>query len=77
MVHKLSGQIKTYYVDENYLEKASSPTSCVIYYKGKTGTGKRVDIEVKTGKYVLKINIRDKQGKAGYPSHIMCDFSYI
>lgn len=77
VVHKLSGQIKTYYVDENYLEKASSPTSCVIYYKGKTGTGKRIDIEVKTGKYVLKINIRDKQGKAGYPSHIMCDFSYI
>lgn len=77
VVHKLAGQIKTYYVDERYLEQASSPTSCTVYYKGKTGTGKRIDIEVKTGKYLLKLNIRDKQGKAGYPSHIMCDFSYL
>ena len=77
VVHKLPGQIKTYYVDEQYLEQASSPTSCTIFYKGKTGTGKRIDIEVKTGKYLLKLNIRDKQGKAGYPSHIMCDFTYL
>lgn len=77
VVHKLPGQIKTYYVDEQYLNQASAPTSCTVYYKGKTGTGKRVDIEIKTAKYLLKVNIRDKQGKAGYPSHIMCDFTYL
>lgn len=77
VVHRLTGQIKTYYVDEQYLEQASSPSSCTVYYKGKTGTGKRVDVEIKTGKYVLKVNIRDKQGKSGYPSHIMCDFKYL
>lgn len=77
VVHRLRGQIKTYYVDQQYLDLASSPSSCTVYYKGKTGTGKRIDIEIKTGKYLLKVNIRDKQGKAGYPSHIMCDFTYL
>lgn len=77
VVHRLRGQIKTYYVDEQYLKLASTPRSCKIFYKGKTGTGKRIDIEIKTGKYVLKVNIRDKQGKGGYPSHIMCDFTYV
>lgn len=77
VVHRLNGQIKTYYVDKQYLDQASSPKSCTVYYKGKTGTGKRIDIEIKTAKYLLKVNIRDKQGKAGYPSHIMCDFKYL
>jgi hypothetical protein len=58
------------------MEKAALPTSCTVYYGGKTGTGKRIDIEIETAKYILKLNIRDKQGSGGYPTHLMCDFTH-
>ena len=44
---------------------------------GKTGTGKRVDIEVRTQKYLFKVNMRDTQGTDGYPTRIMGDFTYL
>ncbi len=46
-----------------------------IYYGGKKGTGKRIDIEIYTKSLLFNINIRNKQGGI-YPSHIMCDFKY-
>ena len=46
-----------------------------IYYGGKTGTGKRIDIEMQSSKYKFKINIRDTQGTDGYPTRMMCDFT--
>ena len=48
-----------------------------IWAIGKTGTGKRIDMEIQTGKYILKLNIRDTQGADGYPTRMMCDFSYL
>ena len=74
VIHKISGKILSYQVDKSYMEKASLPTSCVIYYGGKGGNGKRIDMVVETAKYTLNLNIRDKQGSGGYPSHLMCDF---
>jgi hypothetical protein len=76
VVHKLTKETKVYEVDETYMEKAASPKSCVVYYGGKTGTGKRVDMEIETGHYILKLNIRDTQGGDGYPTRMMCDYSY-
>jgi len=77
IVHKLSSGIKVYEIDENYLNSAATPKSCTVYYGGKTGTGKRIDMEIETGHYILKLNIRDTQGGDGYPTRMMCDYSYI
>jgi hypothetical protein len=58
------------------MEDAATPSSCMVYYGGKSGSGKRIDMEIETKKYILKLNIRDTQGGDGYPTRIMCDFSY-
>ena len=76
IVHKIGGSIKVYEIDKPYMEKAATPLSCTVYYGGKTGTGKRIDMEIETQKYILKVNIRDTQGGDGYPTRIMCDYSY-
>jgi len=76
VVHKLSQGIKVFKIDKNYMTSATRPSSCIVYYGGKTGTGKRIDMEIKTSKYNMKINIRDTQGKDGYPTRIMGDFTY-
>ena len=76
IVHKLNSGIKVYEIDETYMNEAATPSSCTIYYGGKTGTGKRIDMEVETKHYILKLNIRDTQGGDGYPTRMMCDYSY-
>ena len=77
VIHKLSNEIKVFKIDKNYMTKAAKPLSCNVFYGGKTGTGKRVDIEIQTSKYKLKLNIRDTQGTDGYPTRIMGDFTYL
>jgi len=76
IIHKLSGKILSKKMDAAALNKASSVTSATIFYGGKTGTGKRVDIEMESQTYKFKLNLRDTQGKDGYPTRLMCDFSY-
>jgi hypothetical protein len=46
------------------------------YYGGKTSKAKRIDVFIETDKIRFNFNIRNKAGQI-YPSHIMCDFSYI
>jgi hypothetical protein len=58
------------------MKEASKPQSLTLYYGGKTGSGKRIDMEIMTPKYALKLNIRDTQGKDGYPTRMMADFTY-
>tara|TARA_B100000780_G_C21054305_1_gene423503 strand:+ start:49 stop:1161 length:1113 start_codon:yes stop_codon:yes gene_type:complete len=78
VVHKINAsKTKVFEIDKAYMMSAAKPKSCKVYYGGKTGKGKRVDIEVKTGKYMFKINIRDTQGTDGYPTRIMGDFTYL
>ena len=78
MVHKIArNKIKCFYVDQQYMKSASKVQSVEIHYGGKTGTGKRIDVEVTTPKYILKMNIRDSTGNNdGYPTRIMCDYTY-
>tara|TARA_Y100001963_G_scaffold52897_1_gene74149 strand:+ start:450 stop:1541 length:1092 start_codon:yes stop_codon:yes gene_type:complete len=76
VVHKLSNKVKTFKIDKQYMQRASKPMSCDVYYGGKTGTGKRVDIEIQTPLYLFKLNMRDTQGKDGYPTRLMGDFTY-
>jgi hypothetical protein len=77
VIHKLSTEVKSIKVDKKYMEAAATPTSCTIYYGGKGGNGKRIDMEIETKKYKLKLNIRDTQGAGGYPTRLMGDFGYL
>jgi len=77
VIHKLSSGIKIINIDRQYMNKAATPQSLQVFYGGKTGTGKRIDMEIRTQKYLLKLNIRDTQGTDGYPTRIMGDFSYL
>jgi hypothetical protein len=77
IIHKLSGKILSKKMNDKALTAASKiQGSSKIYYGGKTGLGKRVDIEMESGTYKFKLNIRDTQGKDGYPTRLMCDFTY-
>lgn len=76
IIHKMSGEIKSKKMDEAAMNTAARVDNIVVYYGGKTGTGKRIDIEMESGTYRFKLNIRDTQGSDGYPTRLMCDFSY-
>lgn len=77
IVHKLNSGTEVYEVDEKYMETAATPYSCDVYYGGKSGNAKRIDMEIETGHYRLKLNIRDTQGGDGYPTRMMCDYNYL
>ena len=77
IIHKLSGTIKSKEMSEAKMKEAATIVgSPKIFYGGKTGTGKRIDIEITTKTYQFKLNIRDTQGGDGYPTRLMCDFKY-
>jgi hypothetical protein len=76
VIHKFPSKIKSVKIDKAYMEAAATPLSLMIYYGGKTGSGKRIDMEIETKKYILKLNIRDTQGADGYPTRLMGDFTY-
>lgn len=77
IIHKLSGKILSKKMDRNALLKAAKINGpAIIYYGGKTGSGRRIDMEMESSSYKFKLNLRDTQGKDGYPSRLMCDFSY-
>ena len=75
MVHKKGNTIISKEIDKAYRDAASKVQTVTVFYGGKGGTGSRVDIEVKTPKYILKFNFRNKQG-GKYISHLMCDYTY-
>jgi len=76
IIHKLGGKIISKKMDSAAMTKAANVGNATVYYGGKTGKGKRIDIEMESGTYKFKLNIRDTQGKDGYPTRLMCDFSY-
>ena len=45
----------------------------IVYYGGKSGTGKRIDVEFHSDYFDFKLNIRNKQSGV-YPSHVMLDY---
>jgi len=78
MVHLLGSNIKHKEMTKAYLDQASTPKSCIVYYGGLGGSaaGKRVDIIVETNAYKLQFNLRSKSGGL-YPTHLMIDYEYI
>lgn len=76
IIHKLAGKIVSKKMDETAMRNAATVGNATIYYGGKGGKGKRIDIEMESMTYKFKLNIRDTQGSDGYPTRLMCDFSY-
>jgi hypothetical protein len=75
IVHKLRSNIISKKMDRAALRKSAKLVSpVVVYYGGKKGRGRRIDIEFESTDYIFKINIRDTQGNDGYPTRMMCDF---
>ena len=75
IIHKMRGKILSKKMDKRAMQIAAKPQSLIVYYGGKTGTGRRVDMELETPSYTMKLNIRDTQGGDGYPTRMMCDFT--
>ena len=77
IIHKLAGRVVSKNMDQQAMKRAANVGTLTTYYGGKTGTGKRIDMEFASPTYKFKINIRDTQGGDGYPTRMMCDFTYV
>lgn len=75
VIHNKGNKIESYKVDEELMKKSVEITSKItIFYGGKRGSSKRINIEYESSLYKFSLNFRDKHAKSGYPSHLMCDF---
>jgi hypothetical protein len=78
VIHDQGSEILGKEMTKSEMLKSSKITGPVtVYYGGKTGKGKRIDVIFKSSTYEFKLNIRDTQGTDGYPTRLMCDFKYI
>jgi hypothetical protein len=77
VIHKMKGKVLSKKMDEAAMKAAAKVGSVKLYYGGKTGRGKRIDMEMSSRYYKFKLNIRDTQGKDGYPTRMMCDFTTL
>jgi len=77
VIHKMKGKVISKKMDETAMKAAAKVGTCVVHYGGKTGRGKRIDMEMSSPYYKFKLNIRDTQGKDGYPTRMMCDFTTL
>ena len=62
--HKQGSKIKNFPMTKQLCDRATRVSSVIVHYGGKTGTGQRVDITVKTPVMELKFNIRDTSGSS-------------
>tara|TARA_B100000029_G_scaffold478496_1_gene524660 strand:+ start:1663 stop:2820 length:1158 start_codon:yes stop_codon:yes gene_type:complete len=77
VIHKMRGKVLSKKMDESTMKAAAKVGTCTVHYGGKTGKGKRIDMEMSSPYYKFKLNIRDTQGKDGYPTRMMCDFTTL
>ena len=77
VIHKKGSSIESKKMDSAAMKAAAKVGKCTIHYGGKTGKGKRIDMEFQSAYYQFKLNIRDTQGKDGYPTRMMCDFKSV
>ena len=69
-----SGKITMWEMTPNKTKAAANGVSSpIVYYGGKGGTGKRIDVEFSSSYFDFKLNIRNKQSGV-YPSHVMLDY---
>ena len=77
VIHKMRGQVLSKKMDAAAMRAAAKVGTCIVHYGGKSGKGKRIDMEMSSPYYKFKLNIRDTQGKDGYPTRMMCDFTTL
>ena len=77
VIHQMRGKVLSKKMDKKAMKAAARVGKCTIHYGGKTGKGKRIDMEMESPYYKFKLNIRDTQGKDGYPTRMMCDFTTL
>jgi len=77
IIHEFPGKIISKKMDKRAMGTAAAFSGDItVFYGGKGGKGKRIDITFSSGSYNFQINIRDSSGqKNGYPSHIFGQFS--
>ena len=75
MVHgKENGTVSFWFMDSRNIRNLTAiEGNIMIYYGGKAGPAKRVDIEFSTKYFDFKINVRSKGGTV-YPTHMMLDY---
>ena len=77
IIHKNKGKVLSKQMDKAMMKKAAQIKSLKLYYGGKTGTGRRINMEMSSSVYKFSLNIRDTQGRDGYPTRMMCDFKTL
>ena len=77
VIHRMRGKVLSKKMDESLMKASSRVGAVQIFYGGKTGKGKRIDMEMSSRYYKFKLNIRDTQGTDGYPTRMMCDFTTL
>ena len=82
MIHsrdKGQDKINMYYMNPNLVENNFSKISSnvVVFYGGKQGNGKRVDIEFSNSNFSFKLNVRSKTGGKIYPTNIMLEYKTL
>lgn len=74
MVHNTGSVVDFYYMNPDNIEKyANVQGPITLYYGGKGGKGKRIDMEFSNPYFDFILNIRNKGGQT-YPSHCMLDY---
>ena len=77
VIHKFTnGSVLSKKMTKSAMQTAVKTQRMKVYYAGKTGTGKRINMECESSAYKFSLNIRDTQGKDGKPTRMMCDFKY-
>ena len=76
MVHgQPNGSVNFWYMDSSRNKAFSTITgNVIVYYGGKSGKGKRIDVDFSNEYFDFTLNIRNKQ-RGLYPSHIMLDYT--
>lgn len=77
IIHKFTnGRVLSKKMDKSSMQQAARTGRMKLFYAGKTGTGRRINMECESSTYKFSLNLRDTQGKDGKPTRMMCDFKY-
>ena len=76
VIHQMSKGVLSKQMTKEKMKSASTIGNVTVSYGGVGGEGKRIDITFSSPDYSFKLNLRDTQGKDGYPTRLMCDFTY-
>ena len=82
MIHsrdKGQDKINMYYMSPNMVESSFSriTSDVVVFYGGKQGNGKRIDVEFSNSNFSFKLNVRSKTGGQVFPTHIMLEYKTL